>query len=340
MVKHEMTRKEKRKSIEKLLKRNPQRSDRQLAAELYVDHKTVGMVRKDLKSRGEIPHVSNLIDSKNRVQPRYRHRVSVDISGHDRLVIEPDTLYNVPNEVGIELMARQGLKADAIITSIPYNCGLKYDIYKDDKPYWQYIRWLKETFRNCQSILNIGSSVVINVGDGSNGGIPIHSDIIQFMARELDYKMLGTIIWNKNHASNPTGFGTFMSPRCPSFRTRFEYLLVFRYKDKRNIKPDGKATISREEFLKNAFALWNIPPETRMRKLHPAPFPLEIPHRLIQMLTYEEDLVIDIFSGIGTTAVAAKRLNRKYIGFELSPKYHEAAEKRLNDDDIKKAKAA
>lgn len=242
----------------------------------------------------------------------------------------PDNLYNIRCEEGIELLKSNGTKVDCIITSVPYNVDLKYSDYQDNKPHDEYINWLKDIFGNCQDIMTVGSTVAINSGDGCNGRIPTHSDIIQFMTKELNYEIVSTVIWDKKTVSRRNTWGSWMKPSCPSFPTPFEYILLFRYEDRHYRKPNGKATVTRDEFIRNSSALWTFKAETTLSKIHPGAFPEELPSRIIQQMTYEGDLVLDIFSGTGTTAVAAKKLNRRYIGFELSEVYHKFALNRLN----------
>ena len=137
-------------------------------------------------------------------------------------------IYNISCEQGIEKLKKTDYKVDCIITSPPYNLDHKYDYYKDSKPLNEYIKWLRGIFKNCRDILIEGSSVCINIGDSKNGSIPTHSYIIQFML-ELDYKLLSTIIWNKNHVTPRTSWGSWMSPSCPSFPTPFEFTSFFRF---------------------------------------------------------------------------------------------------------------
>jgi modification methylase len=244
-------------------------------------------------------------------------------------IIAANNLYNMPCEEGIGLIKEAGIKVDCLITSPPYNADIPYADYKDNKPYSEYINWLKEIFKSCQDIMTVGGTLAINVGDGNNGATPIHSDIIQFMTRELDYVMRSTIIWNKNTTTSRTSWGSFKSPSCPSFPTPFEYIVLFRYKDRYHRGKKEDITVTREEFVENSLAIWNIGTEKASKLKHPAPFPLKLPQRIIQQMTYRNDLVLDIFSGTGTTAIAAQMLDRRFIGFELSPEYHKIAIDRL-----------
>lgn len=238
-------------------------------------------------------------------------------------------IYNMSCENGIKRLKQQNIKIDCIVTSPPYNVDKGYDYYKDTKPYDSYIKWLRDIFDDCRNILKKGSSVCINIGDQKNGSIPTHSHIIQFMLK-LDYKLLTTIIWNKKHVSSRTSWGSWMSPSCPYFPTPFEYILVFRYKSLRHKGDKENIDIKKEDFIKNSLALWEIASEKK-QKDHPARFPEELPKRLIQQLTYKNDIVMDIFSGSGTTCYVAKQLSRRYIGFEISKEYHELSKRILNE---------
>lgn len=228
---------------------------------------------------------------------------------------------------------------DLVITSPPFNVSLGnnkynkkgYDIYKDNKPYWEYISWLKNIFELLKLKLVHSGRVCINIGDKENGKIPTHSDIIQFMTNELEYLMKGTIIWNKNQIGNRLAWGSWKSPSNPSFPTPFEYILVFANEDQKKEGKKKLITLSKEEFIENSLAIWTFSPEHKMAKYdHPSMFPTELPYRLIQQLSYRNDIVLDIFSGAGTTCLAAAKLYRRWIGIEMSKKYVEESTERVN----------
>ena len=226
---------------------------------------------------------------------------------------------------------------DLTITSPPYNINLgknkynknSYDKYEDNKEHTTYLVWLESIFNLLYYKMKDGGRVVINIGDSKNGAIPTHSDIIQFM-HVIGYFSLTTIIWQKNTVGNRTAWGSFLSPSCPSFPTPFEYILVF-YKKFKKLQYKGETDLTREEFIKWAYAIWNIAPEKNQKRTgHPAMFPIILAERCIKMFTWKNALVLDPFCGSGTTCVAAKNLDRQYIGFELSEKYCEISEKRLS----------
>ena len=229
---------------------------------------------------------------------------------------------------------------DLLITSPPYNVDLGdnkynkngYDLYNDNKEHHEFIAWLKAIFDMVKPKLVTGGRICINIGDGKNGSVPTHSDIIQFMTKELGYIVKSTIIWNKNQHSNRTSWGSWKSPSNPSFPTPFEFISIFCKDSQRKVGSKKDITVTRDEFIQNSCGIWTIKPETKSKSLgHPAPFPLELPYRLIQQLSYKNDVVLDVFAGSGTTCLAAEMLGRKWIGFELSEEYAELANRRLQN---------
>ena len=228
---------------------------------------------------------------------------------------------------------------DLVITSPPYNVDLgnnkyyknAYDLYNDNKDHWDYIAWLKDIFEKLWPKLKSGGRVCVNIGDGKNGTVPTHIDIIHFMTRELRYILMANIVWSKSQHGNRFAWGSFKSPSAPSFPNPFEYIMVFS-KEHKKLQYKGETDLTNAEFIKWSLGLWDMTPETQMRKIgHPACFPVNMPYRLIKMLSWKDATVLDIFNGAGTTGVACKMLNRKYIGIEISKEYCELTEKRIND---------
>jgi site-specific DNA-methyltransferase (adenine-specific) len=142
---------------------------------------------------------------------------------------------------------------------------------------------------------------------------------------------MSTIVWNKRNSTSRTAWGSWRSPSNPSFPTPFEYILVFA-KDTYALQTKGETDLTSEEFVEWSSAMWTFPPETRIsKKVHPAPFPEELPRRCIKMLSWKGAIVLDPFLGTGTTARVCKKLERNFIGIELSPAYCKIAEKRINN---------
>ena len=245
------------------------------------------------------------------------------------LIIKPNKIYRGNCEDLIPLLPNNFI--DLVVTSPPYNVKLgsnkynknPYDLYQDNKDHDEFIGWLKNIFEMLQPKMVVGGRICINIGDKKNGSIPTHSDVIQFMTKDLKYLIKSTIIWDKSQIGNRASWGSFKSPLNPSFPTPFEYILIF--SNKTQSKPGNKEniTVTRGEFIENSLAIWKFGSERRMnfKFKHPSMFPVKLPYKLIQQLSYKGDVVLDIFSGIGTTCLAAAMLERQWIGFELSEDY-------------------
>lgn len=228
---------------------------------------------------------------------------------------------------------------DLVVTSPPYNVDLgnnkfnknPYDLYNDNKDHFEYLKWLKSLFEALLPKLKSGGRVCINIGDGKNGAVPTHVDIVHFMCRELNYIPIGTIVWQKSQISNRFSWGSFQSPSCPSFPKPFEYIMIFA-KDNTKLQYKGTTDLTKKQFIDWSLALWNFPGETKMKKIgHPACFPIELPFRLIKMLSWKEATILDIFNGSGTTGVACKQLGRRYIGIEMSKEYCDLSVRRIKN---------
>lgn len=243
-------------------------------------------------------------------------------------------IYNKDCLLGIQELSDNSI--DLVITSPPYNVDLgnnkfnknPYNLYNDNKDHKEYIQWLEDIFVNgLYSKMKDGGRICINIGDGKNGAVPTHSDIIQFMSKK--YIPMTTIVWNKNTCGSRTAWGSFCSPSSPSFPTPFEYILVF-CKGSKKLSYKGETDLEKEEFIQWTNSLWTFAPERNQKVIgHPAMFPVELVKRCLKMFSYKNATVLDPFMGSGTTAVACKMYSRNYIGFELSSEYINIAENRL-----------
>ncbi|MGE0087316.1 MAG: site-specific DNA-methyltransferase [Desulfococcaceae bacterium] len=214
-----------------------------------------------------------------------------------------------------------------MVTSPPYNVQKEYD---EDLSLEEYRNLLKSVFRETYRVLVTGGRACINIANlGRKPYIPLHTYIIADML-EIGYFMRGEIIWNKASSASPsTAWGSWMSASNPVLRDIHEYILVFS-KDSFSRKKENRAsTISREEFIAWTKSVWEFPAVSAKKIGHPAPFPEELPHRLIQLYTFEGDTVLDPFCGSGTSCVSAAKNLRNYVGYDIDPVYTELAEKRI-----------
>lgn len=219
-----------------------------------------------------------------------------------------------------------------MITSPPYNVSKEYD---KDLSLTEYLEILKKVFTETYRVLVNGGRACINVANlGRKPYIPL-SDYISKMMIEIGFNMRGEIIWNKAASASPsTAWGSWMSASNPILRDIHEYILIFskgdykrdREKIEKNIKQN---TISKEDFMEWTKSIWIFKAESARRIGHPAPFPIELPHRLIQLYSFTTDVILDPFMGSGTTAIAALKSNRNFVGFEINEDYIRLTETRV-----------
>jgi site-specific DNA-methyltransferase (adenine-specific) len=214
-----------------------------------------------------------------------------------------------------------------MITSPPYNASKEYD---EDLSLEEYLTLLENVFKETYRVLVNGGRACINVANlGRKPYIPL-SDYISKMMIDIGFNMRGEIIWNKGtSASSSTAWGSWQSATNPILRDIHEYILIFSKGDYNREKGKKVDTITKEQFLEWTKSVWTINAESAKRVGHPAPFPEELPYRLIQLYSFKEDVVLDPFMGSGTTAIAAIKSGRKFVGYEISKEYVELAEKRL-----------
>ncbi len=214
-----------------------------------------------------------------------------------------------------------------MITSPPYNVGKEYD---KDMDIHEYRNFLLRVWRETYRVLAPGGRACINVANlGRKPYIPLHAFVIEDML-SVGFIIRGEIIWVKKGGGAPsTAWGTWMSAKNPVLRDEHEYILVFS-KGKLDRDAKGKrSTIAKEEFLEFTKSVWYIKPESAKKIGHPAPFPEELPYRLIQLYTFKEDVVLDPFMGSGQTAIACLKTDRIFIGYEVDSNYVKLANKRI-----------
>jgi site-specific DNA-methyltransferase (adenine-specific) len=216
-----------------------------------------------------------------------------------------------------------------MVTSPPYNVGKEYD---RDVNLEEYLEFLGRVWREVYRVLVPGGRACVNIANlGRKPYIPLHAYIIQGML-EIGFLMRGEIIWNKGSSASPsTAWGSWCSAANPTLRDVHEYILIFSKGIFVRKNPDKrKATISKEKFLELTKSVWTFPAISAKKVGHPAPFPVELPNRLIQLYTFDGEVVLDPFMGSGQTAIAAIQANRHYVGYETDQTYFALANKRIN----------
>lgn len=215
-----------------------------------------------------------------------------------------------------------------MVTSPPYNVTKEYDA---DLSLAEYLQLLKNVFMETYRVLVHGGRACINVANlGRKPYIPL-SDYISHLMIDIGFDMRGEIIWNKGAGAGISmAWGSWQSASNPVLRDTHEYILVFSKGSFVRKKNEGKEnTITKEQFMEWTKSVWTLNPESARKVGHPAPFPVELPHRLIQLYTYQDDIVLDPFMGSGSTALAALKSGRSYVGYELEAEYVRLAKERI-----------
>jgi site-specific DNA-methyltransferase (adenine-specific) len=237
-----------------------------------------------------------------------------------------------------------------IVTSPPYNVGKEYAQHRDAMEWREYLAFLNDVWRECARVLCRGGRLAVNIANtGRKPYVPLNAYIAQQLI-ELGLLMRGEIIWDKGPSVGiSTAWGSFARASNPTLRDVHEYILVFckqAYKlEQTTSKESGIENLEFVEWTKSVWrspqeqiadsekSLWRFDTLSKKRDRHapdhPAPFPIDLPLRLILLYTNVGDLVLDPFIGSGTTALAAKMTQRHYIGYEIDPKYCAIAEERI-----------
>jgi modification methylase len=239
-----------------------------------------------------------------------------------------DAIFNHSSEVMSEL---PDCSIHLMVTSPPYNVGKDYD---EDLSLEEYLAFLRNVWSEVYRVLVPGGRACINIANlGRKPYIPLNGLIAQEMT-ELGFLMRGEIIWDKaSSASTSTAWGSWQSATNPTLRDTHEYILVFSKGSFRRDKMDGRvSTISKDQFLEFTKSVWGFPSESARKVGHPAPFPTELPYRLIQLYTFSNEIVLDPFMGSGQTAIAALKAGRHFIGYEISGEYLELANSRIQNN--------
>ncbi len=216
-----------------------------------------------------------------------------------------------------------------MITSPPYNVMKDYD---EDLTLRQYLTLLREVFKEVWRVLVPGGRAAINIANiGRKPYIPLHSYIIEIM-HDIGFHMRGEIIWDKGASAGVScAWGSFASASNPCLRDVHEYILVFSKISNKLMSKNEKNTIKKDNFVEWSKSIWKFSAVSAKKIGHPAPFPEELPKRLIQFYSFKGDVILDPFVGSGTTCLAALKSKRHFIGFDIEEEYVNLARERLSE---------
>jgi len=274
----------------------------------------------------------------------YERFVAPELSSDDTVEVNDPAVVDAIHLGDISEL--QNLKPNSValvVTSPPYFAGKAYEesLGENGVPadYFEYLAMLERVFAECERVLEPGGRIAVNVANlGRRPYRSLAGDVTQIL-QDLGLLLRGEVVWWKGKAAGGScAWGTFQRPANPVLRDvtervvlaskgRFDRALTPAQREKRGLP--HVATISKDEFLEATTDLWEMPPESATRVGHPAPFPVELPERLIKLYTYEGDLVLDPFMGSGSTAVAALRTDRHYVGYDLDADYIARADERI-----------
>jgi len=213
-----------------------------------------------------------------------------------------------------------------MITSPPYNVGKDYD---EDLSLAEYLDLLATVLAETARVLEPGGRVAVNVANlGRKPYLPLNHHVAGIL-QDLGLLLRGEVVWQKAQgAGGSCAWGSWRSAKNPTLRDVHEYVIIASKGAYRRSRI-GRDSISKEEFLEATTSVWTIKPASAKRVGHPAPFPVELPRRLIELYSFEEDLILDPFMGSGTTAVAAVEAGRHYVGYDSDASYLELARTRI-----------
>ncbi len=236
------------------------------------------------------------------------------------------------------LEAKQHAQFDLVVTSPPYSLGVDYGQtgYADDQPYHRYLEWVRGWAAMLLGASAAGGRACVNIPLDSNKGgkRAIYADYLRIF-QEVGWTYQTSIVWNEQNISRRTAWGSWLSPSAPFVTAPVEMIAVFFKGSFRRPPTDGrKGDIQRDEFLAWTLGMWTFAGANPRRVGHPAPFPEELPRRLIKLYSYCGDLILDPFAGSGTTLIAARKLGRRSVGIEISPEFCELTIRNLRREQL------
>jgi DNA modification methylase len=276
----------------------------------------------------------------------YRRFRPPELTDDEEVVVAPDLgdgcihgdarrMHDVPNS-----------SVALVVTSPPYFAGKQYEeaLGQGGIPasYAEFLDLLAAVFTECKRTLEPGGRIAVNVANlGRKPYRSLSADVVGIL-EDLGFLLRGEVVWKKGDgAAGNCAWGSFRSAANPVLRDltervviaskgRFDRAITTQRRRARDLPYES--TLTSDEFMSATLDVWDIEPESAKRVNHPAPFPVQLPERLIHLYTYKGDLVLDPFLGSGSTLVAAKRAGRRGVGYDLDPSYVEVARRRLQDE--------
>lgn len=221
---------------------------------------------------------------------------------------------------------------DLVITSPPYNLDVSYNGYGDDLPYDRYLAWVGLWAAALRRVVRPGGRACVNVPLDSNKGgkRSVYADYVRVLTG-VGWKYQTTIVWNEQNISRRTAWGSWLSPSAPFVTAPVEMVLVLYRDEWRRPRAGRRTDLERADFLAWTLGTWTFTGENPKKVGHPAPFPVELPRRLIKLYSYLDDVILDPFLGSGTTAVAARLLGRRCVGIDVDRAYCQIAASRVQN---------
>lgn len=211
---------------------------------------------------------------------------------------------------------------DLIVTSPPYNLGIKYDSMDDSMPLEEYMDFSKRWMGRAFGWLREDGRMCVNVAiDAAKGTRHFLASTLYGCAISKGFKYYGSVLWDKRHIKQSNAFGSWLSASAPCISQPVELIMIFYKSGWKKHSGSRINDITKDEFVSWVRGIWTVNGESAKRIGHPAPFPTEIPKRCIKLLSFKGDTVLDPFAGSGSTIEAAILNGRKAIGIELSENY-------------------
>ena len=244
-------------------------------------------------------------------------------------MLELNKIYNMDCIEGMKQIDDNSI--DLIVTSPPYNIGIDYDVYDDNKEWDEYYNWCKNWLGECYRVLKEDGRFCLNhyisFGNSKFRTAPLME--LNTISLSLGFKHNSIAIWMDRTLVKRTAWGSWLSASAPYINSPFEGILIL-YKNVWKKQNKGISTIKKQEFIDLTRGIWNIPTDTK--QITKAVFPIKLPYFCINLLTYKNDIVLDPFMGSGTTALACRKTDRQFIGFEISKKYCDIAKLKIQGD--------